>query len=133
MVTATPAQIAQSEADLTALAANHNVGPAMQRLLAYRRQYRPASNPRFWAVINFDLHSSQERLFLFDQVQNQSGSYLCAHGKGSDRQHDGIAKRFSNVDGSNCSSLGVYRTGDTYFGAHGRSLYLEGLEETNYN
>jgi hypothetical protein len=40
---------------------------------------------------------------------------------------------FSNQNGSNSSSLGIYRTLGEYIGNHGRSLRLEGLEPTNSN
>jgi L,D-transpeptidase catalytic domain len=106
----------------------------MERLLAWRAQHRPTSNPRYWAVINFDLHSAKPRLFVFDRVARATGAYLCAHGKGSEGPtDDGYASVFSNVDGSNCSSLGVYSCASTYVGKHGRSLYLDGLEATNSN
>ena len=54
-----------------------------------------------------------------------------SHGKGSDSNHDGLAEKFSNVSGSNASSLGFYKTAETYQGKHGYSLRLDGLSETN--
>lgn len=48
-----------------------------------------------------------------------------AHGRNSG---DDRATVFSNVPGSYESSLGLYRTGETYTGKHGRSLTLDGLE-----
>jgi hypothetical protein len=59
--------------------------------------------------------------------------YRTAHGKGSDPGHDGRAETFSNAAGSNASALGAYRVGATYSGAHGLSLYLDGLDATNSN
>ncbi|MEJ2685762.1 MAG: murein L,D-transpeptidase catalytic domain family protein [Gammaproteobacteria bacterium] len=47
-----------------------------------------------------------------------------AHGKGSGGKY---ATRFSNTPGTNASSLGVYLTGHTYYGKHGYSLRLKGL------
>lgn len=132
--TPAPAASAGGEAMLRKLASDAGVSPAMEKLLAYRAAHRPTSNPRYWAVLNFDLHSSKPRLFVFDRVANAKAAYLCAHGRGSDGgKDDGIAKVFSNVDGSNCSSLGVYSCADTYIGKHGRSLYLDGLEASNSN
>jgi hypothetical protein len=124
----------EGEAVLRALASNAGLTEAMECLLRYRKQYRPTSNPVHWAVINFDLHSAEPRLFLFDRVANTCTSYLCAHGKGSEGPNDdGYAEIFSNDDGSNCSSLGIYNCADTYYGEHGRSLHLDGLEATNFN
>ena len=60
--------------------------------------------------------------------------YLCAHGRGSEGPtDDGFANVFSNVDGSNASSLGVYKCAETYFGENGFSMRLDGLEQTNSN
>jgi hypothetical protein len=56
-----------------------------------------------------------------------------AHGSGSDKANDGYAEKFSNVSGSNASSLGFYMTAETYNGKHGLSLRLDGLSSTNSN
>jgi hypothetical protein len=134
MATLAPESLAHGEAVLQDLAIQIGVSAAVDRLLDYRNQYRPTSNPRFWGVIDFDRHSSQPRLFVLDWESKSAAGYLCAHGRGSDDGvDDGYAKRFSNEDGSHCSSLGIYRTGDTYYGGHGKSLYLDGLEATNFN
>ena len=49
-----------------------------------------------------------------------------AHGRGSG---DLLASRFGNETQSHRSSLGVFRTAETYFGAHGYSLRLDGLDK----
>jgi hypothetical protein len=89
---------------------------------------------RYWAIANFDLKSSAPRLFLFDVRDRRVQPYLCAHGIGSEGPtDDGYASVFSNRSGSNCTSLGVYRCAETYHGAHGFSMRLDGLESTNSN
>lgn len=131
---ATAVEIAQGEVILRQLATQVGLSGAMERLLVYRNQYRPTSNPNFWAIINFTLHSSEPRLYIFNQQVNVVERYLCAHGLGSEGvKDDGCAEIFSNDDGSNCSSLGIYRCADTYFGEHGKSLKLDGIEATNFN
>ena len=50
---------------------------------------------------------------------------LVAHGRGSG---DDLARRFSNQPGSLQSSLGTFLTGTTYYGKHGLSLRLQGLD-----
>ena len=50
---------------------------------------------------------------------------LVAHGRGSG---ENFATRFSNDDGSHQTSLGLFRTADTYVGTNGYSLRLDGLE-----
>ena len=81
-------------------------------------------------VIDFDLPSTRERLWILDastgEVRHQG---LVAHGKGSG---DNTVRSLSNVSGSHQSSLGVYRTAEVYRGKHGRSLRLDGLE-AGYN
>ncbi len=90
----------------------------------------PNSQANFWAVVDFNRPSSQERLFIFDLKLQTVRKFLVAHGK---KSGDALATKFSNVKGSNCSSLGMYQTLDTYIGKHGESLRIEGLDETNNN
>ena len=119
---------------LRRLAAVAGVEAAAARLIAYRDKFRPTSDPRYWAVVNFDLHSAKPRLFLFDCVAGVTSAHLCAHGRGSEGPaDDGYAEVFSNDDGSNCSSLGIYHCDITYVGEHGVALYLDGVEATNAN
>lgn len=117
---------------LRTLGASVGVSAAVERLLAYRDKYRATGNPRYWAVVNFGLHSAKPRLFVFDCVAGVVSKHLCAHGRGSEGPaDDGHAEVFSNKDGSNCTSLGIYHCDMTYMGGHGKSLYLDGLETTN--
>jgi hypothetical protein len=55
---------------------------------------------------------------------------LVAHGKGSGSGN--MATRFSDRSGSDASVLGVIITENAYFGKHGHSLRLTGLEHINY-
>ena len=93
-------------------------------------KFAPASNANYWAVVDFNKPSSENRLFIFDLKGGHFKSYLVAHGKNSG---DKYADKFSNEVGSNKSSLGIYKTLDVYDGAHGRSLHLDGLEASNSN
>jgi hypothetical protein len=77
-------------------------------------------------VIDFNRASVDERLFVIDVNRGQLlYSGLVAHGRGSG---DIYPQSFSNAPGSNQSSLGFYRTGDTYDGKNGYSLRLQGME-----
>ncbi len=90
-------------------------------------------NQNYLTVVDFSKPSSQRRLFI---VNMKSGSVLAlhvAHGEGSDRDDDAYAERFSNVEGSNASSLGFYKTAETYQGKNGYSLRLDGLSSSNSN
>ena len=78
------------------------------------------------AVIDYSLPSAQRRLWVFDLAGNRllQEEYV-AHGQGSG---DNVATRFSNVDGSHATSLGLYRTAETYDGDNGYSLRMDGLD-----
>jgi len=90
-------------------------------------------NPRYASLIDFSLHSSKKRLFLFDLSNGQVEKHNVSHGKNSDPDGDGMATQFSNTEGSLMSSLGIYHTYETYNGKYGYSLRLLGLEESNSN
>lgn len=77
-------------------------------------------------VIDYSLPSAQPRLWVLDLARNRVLFHeLVAHGQNSG---DDVAFAFSNRPGSRQSSLGLFRTEDTYLGQHGESLRLVGLE-----
>jgi hypothetical protein len=77
-------------------------------------------------IVDYSLPSAKRRLAVSDV---QTGKVLfytyVAHGKGSGLNY---STRFSNEPGTDASSLGVYLTGRTYYGEHGFSLRLRGLD-----
>ncbi len=76
-------------------------------------------------VVDYSLPSTKKRLAVADLRTGKVIFYTyVAHGKGSGGEY---ATRFSNKPGTNASSLGVYLTGRTYYGKHGYSLRLKGL------
>lgn len=78
------------------------------------------------AVIDFSLPSSQPRLWIFDLRERVLLlEELVAHGQ---KSGDNLATRFSNVLGSHQSSIGLFRTQESYSGKHGYSLRMDGLE-----
>ena len=84
-----------------------------------------APSPRL-AVIDYSRASTVPRLWVFDLEQNKLlFREVVAHGQGSG---ENMASRFSNVDGTHASSLGLFRTADTYQGHNGYSLRMQGLE-----
>jgi hypothetical protein len=78
-------------------------------------------------IIDFSLSSTVKRMWVVD-VSNRKVVYfsLVAHGVNTGEE---FAKSFSNRPSSNQSSLGFYVTDMTYIGKHGRSLYLDGVEQ----
>jgi hypothetical protein len=107
------------------------LGPA-KRLIDYKLKADPTGQERYWAIVDFSQPSTSKRLYVFDTVAKKVESYLVAHGRGSEGANN-IPAIFSNQNGSNSSSLGIYRTLNEYNGHHGRSLRLEGLEPSNSN
>ena len=83
-------------------------------------------NDSIISIIDFSLPSTDKRLYVVD-LKNYHVLYstYVAHGKNSGKE---MANSFSNSPSSNKSSLGFYKTLDTYNGKHGYSLKLEGLE-----
>lgn len=82
---------------------------------------------RVLAIVDFSRPAKQHRFFLID---NNSFEILysgfTSHGSGSGPLTD--ARVFSNVPNSLKSSKGRMKTGKTYFGKHGYSRRLIGLE-----
>ena len=86
---------------------------------------------RYFSVIDYRAPSNVPRYFLIDTKDMSAETFLVAHGKGSDPDHDGMADQFSNIEGSKMTSLGAFVTGATYYGQHGLSLKLKGLSPQN--
>jgi hypothetical protein len=77
-------------------------------------------------LIDYSRPSSMRRLWVIDAETGRIRFHeFVAHGRGSGEVR---ASRFSNVTGSRQSSLGLFRTAETYIGSHGYSLRLDGLE-----
>ncbi|PXX98635.1 murein L,D-transpeptidase catalytic domain family protein [Halomonas sp. LBP4] len=78
------------------------------------------------AVIDYSLPSTEPRLWVFDLDRGElMFEERVAHGQGSG---DAEATLFSNTPESHQSSLGLFRTMNSYYGRNGYSLRLEGLE-----
>lgn len=78
------------------------------------------------AIIDYSLPSTQPRLWVFDLNKGRLlYRELVAHGRNSG---DNYPQSFSNSMGSLQSSLGLFRTLDTYSGSNGYSLRMDGLE-----
>jgi len=85
------------------------------------------------AVADFARPSSLPRFHFVDLQAGTLRSYLVAHGRGSDPQHDGWLKYFSNTINSEATSRGAYLVGDNFTGKYGTSLRLAGLDPDNSN
>ncbi len=78
------------------------------------------ANKKLLSIIDYSKPSTEKRFFIID-VENHKLLYhtLVAHGKKSGYVN---ATKFSNKIGSHKSSLGFFRTGNSYFGIRGYSL-----------
>lgn len=83
-------------------------------------------NKDILTVVDFSKPSTEERLFIINLKSKKIISKsLCAHGQNSGENY---ASTFSNTLNSLQSSLGVFIASETYIGANGLSLKLDGME-----
>ncbi|SER10987.1 murein L,D-transpeptidase catalytic domain-containing protein [Epilithonimonas lactis] len=85
-------------------------------------------------LIDFSISSSKFRFFVVDlKSMTIIQKALVSHGDGSEDGKVNGTIKFSNKDGSHCSSLGKYIVEEKYKGKFGMSYRLTGLDETNSN
>src|SRR3569833_1436838 len=78
-------------------------------------------------IVDLAKSSSTKRMWIIDVMDKELlMNTLVAHGSGSGGD---VANYFSNQTDSHASSLGFYITDGVYYGKHGRSLKLTGLDE----
>jgi len=82
-------------------------------------------------VADYAMPSWKPRLHFANLESGTVRSFLAAHGRGSDPEHDGWLKSFSNVPGSEATSRGAYLTCEWYKGKYGTSIRLVGLDTDN--
>jgi len=82
-------------------------------------------------IADYGLHSARPRFHFVNLDRDEVQSYHVSHGMGSDPQHDGWLKQFSNNEGSNATSRGAYVTWEWYQGRYGTSVRLGGLDQSN--
>jgi len=83
-------------------------------------------------LVDFSAPSGDPRFSLVDIGNGRViADFHVAHGRGSDPGNTGMLQRFSNRPGSNASCQGSFLTGETYYGTHGRSRRIHGLDPEN--
>ena len=126
---------AESAAPAVPATASPNDG-YQRRVLEAAVREKDRAAARLWrtdlvGVADFALPSSEPR-FHFANLENGTvRSFYVAHGKGSDPEHDGWLKLFSNISGSNATSRGAFLTCEWYNGKYGTSIRLIGLDNDN--
>lgn len=108
------------------------------KLLAVAREQMARVGAGIWkrdivGIADFGLHSAHQRFHFVDLVNNRVQSFHVTHGTGSDAEHDGWLKRYSNIEGSEATSRGAYMTRSWYVGRYGTSIRMDGLDPTNSN
>ena len=139
--TRSPAASVRSDAPEDAPSADDiaRANPQISRrvALAIEHVLRHPSDHRRAAVLDFSAHSATPRFHLVERASGRVlQTFRVAHGQGSEgSREDGHAEVFSNVPDSNASSLGLYRTAETYVSEAypGLAMRMDGLSPTNSN
>ena len=83
-------------------------------------------------LVDFKVHSSLPRLFEVDLLAGTVTALRTSHGRGSDPEHTGVPRAFSNTPDSYMSSVGSYVTAGASSGPQqGPNVLLDGLEYSN--
>lgn len=93
----------------------------------------PKFNDSIGFFVDLKIPSGKNRFFIYNLKKNKLiDQGLVAHGSGCETRIDGKLQ-FSNVENSNCSSLGKYYVDNSYYGQFGKAYKLHGLDKTNSN
>ncbi len=87
-------------------------------------------NNQICFLIDMSIPSGKHRFFVYDLKKDTiRNAALVTHGRCNEYWLEG--RRYSNVVGSGCTSLGKYRIGYSYNGKFGLAWKLYGLDKTN--
>lgn len=102
----------------------------IEKVTKYTREAK--ENSEYALFIDMSIPSNEKRLFLVELgTKKIIYSTYVAHGKGSGESKNAVC--FSDLNGSHCTALGLYKVGKRYKGKHGDSFELIGLEKSNAN
>ena len=102
---------------------------AMQALDVHHRRI-PLRDRMY--LVDFQKYSGEERFYEVDLHSGQVNAFRTCHGRGSDPQHSGYARDFSNTPDSYMSSIGAFATAGASWGSQqGPNVLLDGLEYSN--
>jgi hypothetical protein len=89
---------------------------AMEAYLNYRASRPDLVRKPYFFFVDLGLDNQTPRGFVFDmeELSLVDGPFMVAHGRGSSPARDGVPTSFSDREGSNASSLGVYLAEETY-------------------
>ena len=87
------------------------------------------NNSNYLTIIDMSASANTKRFYIINmETQTIEHKSVVAHGEKSGLE---FAKKFSNKVNSHQTSIGFYKTAETYHGKHGLSLRLDGLEYSN--
>jgi hypothetical protein len=111
----------------------HTLNPRLfeKARFAFNQNYHRLARRDIMAVADFSAPSRLPRFHIVDMISGEAQTLLVAHGKGSDPEHSGFVRHFSNIPGSEATSSGSYLVSDHYYGQHGASRRLIGLDPQN--
>ncbi len=90
------------------------------------KNHQITEDQKFLTLVDFRRSSKDKRMWIIDLGMKKVLHHtLVSHGKNTGLE---FARKFSNERYSNSSSLGFYKMSETYYGKHGLSLKLDGLE-----
>jgi hypothetical protein len=100
---------------------------AFQAYFAFRTAHPERVRKPYLYFVDYGLDNRSARGWLFDMdgLSVVDGPFMVAHGRGSSAGRDGVPTRFSSVNGSAATSLGLYVAQETYdfSGRSGGRLY----------
>lgn len=116
----------------------YSISEQKRRILGVAREQVARVGSVLWrtdivGIADFALPSAMPRLHFADLEKGEVRSFLVAHGRGSDPEHDGFLKTFSNEVGSLATSRGAFITYEWYKGKYGTSIRLGGVDPENSN
>ena len=124
--TARSFQIRSSLGVLQAYVTEQSHPEALKRAVEAYYNFK-AENPRqvkkpYFYYVDYGLDSREPRGYVFDmeKLELVDGPFTVSHGRGSLAAPSGVPTRFTNVEGSATSSLGLYVAQETY-GFSGKS------------
>jgi hypothetical protein len=87
-------------------------------------------NSEFCFLVDMSLPSYQKRFFIYDLNKDSIiNSGLVTHGRCNEYWLEG--RKYGNMPGCGCTSLGKYKIGNAYQGRFGLAFKLYGLDKTN--
>lgn len=103
---------------------------AVDYLNSHRSKFK---NQNYISIIDFAKPSDRARLFIVDLKTGAVSAYHTTHGLNSDPNDTGYATLFGNERESGKTSIGFFKTAETYTGSFGPSMRIDGLSSTNSN